>query len=1074
MYQQLYLNQPFSYNPDPLFIYNNTQSNSTYLHYQQNLGYVLPICNVNLNYNRCQNQQFTNSTCYANQTITKNQNFSHENLDPLSQRRIKFKRYRNNKNLVPVKKTNCNIQMNFSKKLNIASFNAQSLGRCCQDKRILVNEFIKDNDIDIMFFQETWFNELGDEGLCAELAPKNYTAISYPRSNHGGGLAVVFKNTLEKKISIKTDFEFSHRSFEVFNLVLKTSNRPIIFWNIYRTFPRKSKNNLSDQDFHDEFPEILNLCNEKSNCDHIILGDFNFHFDDLRNSNTKKMIDLLDIFDLTQLVTTPTHKAGHIIDWVISKQNDNIAKNTSIVYDLISDHYCIKCELSVPMIKTHPAYKELRNIKGINRTNFRHDLDLRLSMYPCESIDELNDIFQSLLDKHAPSKISIIKPQRDPVHDSVKEELFQLKKEKRSAEKKYLKTGLTIHNDIFEHSKRKIAKLVKKGRSMYLNSKITDSTTNKELYDICKNLTGSEKRCIFPTNYPFNELPNIFSNFFSSKIENIRAELDQMKTDASTILDSLIIPNPSVIFNTFLCVSEEDVKKIILNSKPTTCPLDCVPTLFLLEFIDEILPSLTAIINKSLLSGSFPNSLKMAIIRPLLKKPSLDIDILKNYRPVSTLSFFSKIFEKVVLKQLLSFLNTNQLLSPNQSAYRTGHSTETALIKITNDILTALDHGDTTILTLLDLSAAFDTVDHCILFHLLEKAFNISGNVLSWFTSYLSSRSQTVMINSLKSESKMLKFGVPQGSVLGPILFIMYTKSLHNVISKHNLQDQSFADDTQLYQSCKPININSCLSDISLCIDDVKRWMHNHKLKLNDEKTEILLCHSKSSFQSQTKPTSLSIGSSNIIFTHSAKNLGFIISDDMSVDKQVNNICRSCYAALRRISAIRKYLTIHTTTVLICSFVLSRLDYGNALLIGSPKYLIAKLQKVQNAAARLIHKSRKNEHVTPLLKSLHWLPIHLRIHYKLSVLCFQFFEGSSPAYIIDLLNIYTPARNLRSSLDTRILDIPKVRSKMYGERSFSHSAPKIWNSLPFNLRHALTITSFKRQLKTHLFNQFYS
>ena len=409
---------------------------------------------------------------YRNYSNNINRNYSHESLHPrvkylqTDRNRFLVKRSRNADNLISIKKTNFNFSANQLNKLKISSFNAQSLGPCCQDKRILVNEFIRDNDIDIMFIQETWFNPTGDEGLCSELAPPNYIALSFPRPNHGGGLAVVFKKSLEKKISIKTDFQFAHQSFEVFHLYLKTPNRPIMLWNIYRTFPRKSKNNLSDQDFHDEFPEVLNFCNEKSNCDHIIMGDFNFHFDETNNSNTKKMTDLLDMYDLNQSVTQPTHKAGHIIDWVISRKNDKILKSTSITHDLISDHYCLLCELSIQISNSFPDYKEFRNIKAINRTDFRNDLNQIMSS--CKTIDELNDNLKSLLDKHAPTKISIIKPKRDPVHDSLKQELIQLKKEKRSAEKKYLKSGLTVYNDIFENSKRKIAKLVKK-RSISLS-----------------------------------------------------------------------------------------------------------------------------------------------------------------------------------------------------------------------------------------------------------------------------------------------------------------------------------------------------------------------------------------------------------------------------------------------------------------------------------------------------------------------------------------------------------------------------------------------------------------------------
>ena len=834
--------------------------------------------------------------------------------------------HQNHLNLISIKPTNFIVDENV-KSLKIASFNAQSLGSTCEQKRILLKEYILDNNIDIMFIQETWFNPSGDEVYCAELAPPGYTATSYPRSYHGGGLAIVFRNVLKRNISIKQNFDFAHKSFEIVQLNLKTHNYPITFFNIYRTIPRKSKNNLTDTDFHDEFHDFLSFCNQNVNGKLLILGDFNIHFDEPRNPNTKKMIDLLNIFDLVQSVNFPTQKSGHILDWILSRQTDNILSSTVISHDLMSDHNSIICELSNFEINNRCPLQSFRNIKGIDREKFRVDLNSSLSS-SCDTIDDFNNILRSLIDIHAPQKFIKMnsKSNRDPVHDSVKEELIELKKLKRKAEKRWLKTDLTVHKEIFDSSKKDIAKLVQKGRSKYYNNKIINSTTTKELHSVCKDLTGCIKEKTLPSHTDDN-LPETFSNFFSSKIDKIRQELDQMGGMVSFTPNEKPKLNNLIRFDSFQTVTEDEVKKIMLTSKPTTCPLDPVPTNFFLEFIDETLPTITNLINDSLLKGYFPDTLKTSIVRPLLKKPSLDQNALKNYRPVSTLSFISKIYEKVVLSQLIDFLNKNNLLSPNQSAYRKGHSTETALVRVVNDILLSLDQGDVSILTLLDLSSAFDTIDQTILLHILQTQFYISGAALSWFESYLISRNQSVMIDNLSSKPITLRYGVPQGSVIGPILFIMYTKSLYELVSKHSIKNQSFADDTQLYHSSHPKFVNNSITSISACFSDIKQWMYNHKLKLNDEKTEALLIHSKSSFSNLDQPSSILIGSSDIPFSKTTRNLGYIMTDDMSSDAHINFICRSAYGALRRISAIRKYLTVHATTVLVCAFVLSRLDY---------------------------------------------------------------------------------------------------------------------------------------------------
>lgn len=445
---------------------------------------------------------------------------------------------------------------------------------------------------------------------------------------------------------------------------------------------------------------------------------------------------------------------------------------------------------------------------------------------------------------------------------------------------------------------------------------------------------------------------------------------------------------------------------------------------------------------------------------------------MKNYRPVSNLSFFSKVLEKIVLKQLLAYLNSHDLICQSQSAYRPFHSTETALVKVCSDVLSSLDEGNVSILTLLDLSAAFDTIDHSILLSRLNTLYGISGSALDWFASYLLGRTQTVLVDGQTSHPASLSFGVPQGSVLGPIMFILYTKPVSSLTHTHAISSQSFADDTQLYDSTTPQNVSASIQSLESCIGEVKSWMTTNKLKLNDDKTEALLFSKKTT--SVSLPQSVHVGDVDISFAPSARNLGFMITSDMSLDKHVSTMCKSAYYELRKLSAIRHYLSTHTAVTLVCAFVLSRLDYCNALLSGCPQYLINKLQRVQNSAARLIFKARKHDHVTPLLRSLHWLPVQARIEYKLSSLCYNFFTGHSPAYMSQLLSPYIPRRQLRSSSDSRILIVPKINTKTYGARTFSHAAAVQWNSLPHSIRHAKSLSAFKRSLKTYLFNKHLS
>lgn len=191
------------------------------------------------------------------------------------------------------------------------------------------------------------------------------------------------------------------------------------------------------------------------------------------------------------------------------------------------------------------------------------------------------------------------------------------------------------------------------------------------------------------------------------------------------------------------------------------------------------------------------------------------------------------------------------------------------------------------------------------------------------------------------------------------------------------------------------------------------------------------------------------------------------------MNHHVLSVCRSAYYELRRISSVRRYLSTEATKTLVCSFVLSRLDYGNALLAGCPQYVLDKLQKVQNAAARLVFRARKTDHVTPLLYQLHWLPVPARIQYKIMSLTYTALFDCGPVYLSDLLHIYTPSRQLRSSSDTRTLCISSARTKSFGQRCFSYQSPLLWNSLPQEIRYAESSQSFKSSLKTYLFKSAY-
>lgn len=478
--------------------------------------------------------------------------------------------------------------------------------------------------------------------------------------------------------------------------------------------------------------------------------------------------------------------------------------------------------------------------------------------------------------------------------------------------------------------------------------------------------------------------------------------------------------------------------------------------------------------NLSLSTGEVPLCLKHALVRPLLKKANLDSETMKNYRPVSNLPFFSKILEKIVAKRLLCHMTNNGYHEVMQSAYKQFHSTETALLRVENDILLCIDKRTGVILVLLDLSAAFDTIDHLLLFKLLAKRIGLNGTVLNWFKSYLEGRTQSVKVNNSESKPSSLRFGVPQGSVLGPLLYTIYTLPLGDILREAGILFHLYADDTQVYLSFDfrdPTSIQETLLKVQTCVSHIKAWMTQQKLKLNDDKTEVLFISSPR-YEKQINVTEFFVDETAVVPASSARNIGVIFDANLSMKAQITSICQAAHYHLRNIGRIRKFITYDACEKLIHAFVTSKLDFGNALLFGLPDYQLKRLQRILNKAARILTLSSNSDSITEILKQLHWLPIEKRIHYKILLLTFKCLHGKAPVYLSSLLIPYTPSRTLRST-NANLLQTPRVNMKTYGQRSFSFAAPTLWNSLPAHIRSIDTLLQFKCAIKTFLFAQVY-
>ena len=940
--------------------------------------------------------------------------------------------------------------------------NARSL---C-NKTLIVKDFVVDYKVDLLGITETWLHMEGSEVTIGELCPNGYRLLHTPRSvGRGGGVGLLYKQGIGSKTRL---CEHSFTSFECMDVtfVARKSLRAIV---VYRP-----PGGASVGVFLEEFSSLLQetaICSEEL----LIYGDFNFHIDDKADGDATRFRELLDLFNLKQHVCVPTHKRGHILDLVITRNETEGAlglKNVTVMEQFISDHkvVCFNLNLRKPLNERRTVVS--RKLKGFDFDAFNDIIGSSGLLDECasQSIESLareyDEVLCKALDRLAPKRTRtiVIRPNA-PWYN---EEIAIQKRKRRRLERKWRSTGFEIDRVNYLEQCNVVNAMLYKAKEQHYSAVIQDNVHNsKLLFRTVDKLLQRNKDKRYPSANSDQELANAFADFFSAKIVRIRDELLIRKEflGERTMEDF----ECTSCFSEFEMITDEDVLRLTRDSTIKACALDPLPVSIMRQCYSSLVPVFRRVINLSLSSGLLPKELKVALLLPLLKKLNADFEQFSNFRPVSNLKFLSKLIEKTVFVQLNNYLCENDLHEPLQSAYKIFHSTETALLTVTNDIMLSLDKGENVFLVLLDLSAAFDTVNHTLLLARMQKSFGIRGTVLRWFNSYLSQRTQFVHINETNSTVQDLPVGVPQGSVLGPVLYLLYTAPLAKVIRSYGLDYHLYADDTQLYFAFKSADVDATKSRVENCISAICRWMDLNELKLNHDKTEVMLIHSK--YRPSPSFQSLCVGDESVAASQSARSLGVIFDEHMSFHADVSSICSSSFYHLRNLSRIRKYLTKESAAVVVHAFVTSKLDYCNALLYGLPKYQLQRLQYVQNTAARVVLQMSRFQHITPVLCELHWLPIQYRIIFKILLLVYKALNGISPSYLAQKLHYCSHTRSMRS-VSNELLMQPRSYTKTYGDRAFAVHAPREWNLIPYEIRKSNNISSFKRSLKTYLFSKF--
>jgi Reverse transcriptase (RNA-dependent DNA polymerase) len=374
------------------------------------------------------------------------------------------------------------------------------------------------------------------------------------------------------------------------------------------------------------------------------------------------------------------------------------------------------------------------------------------------------------------------------------------------------------------------------------------------------------------------------------------------------------------------------------------------------------------------------------------------------------------------------------------------------------------------VLISLDISAAFDAIDHGTLLNRVEIDFGVSGKVLEWLGSFLTNRTQAVVVGKSISRTVRCEFGVPQGSVLGPILFTLYTSPLAGIVKSYGATHSAYADDANILSALRSTDRGECAAELATIA--IRDWYTSNGMLLNVDKSDALIAGTRAQLAKCNDKQSINAAGSSIVCSNKLKSLGVIIDDKLSLDQWVGSIVSSCNYHLRAFQHIRPVLNDDLAEMVGRAIVLSRLDYCNSLLAGISQSNLNRLQNIQNRCLRIIKRLPFRCHITSELASMHWLPVRERIVYKLAVLTYVARTTNQPEYLAELLNAPAPIRSLRSGADVSRLVVPATKTKLQ-ERSFRVAAPTLWNSLPHDIRICDSLATFKSAMKTYLFDRAY-
>ena len=985
------------------------------------------------------------------------------------------------------------------KKFSLLSLNTQSLPAKYNELCEFIYSLHNANcSPDVILLQETW--KIVDNSIFplrgySELTCKNRT------TGQGGGVGLYFKNGLKYKIIEDKSLFFDHVLESICAEITLPSLKKIAVVSLYR--PAAGHPTLSPVFQFDQFLELFsNLISSllDSYSEVYLLGDFNINVLKYTScEQAKEFIDLLFSFGLLQVVTKPTRctpNSATLIDHVLSTPRSSFFE-TAIITNKISDHFPIIHFLdSAKNRTTHKAIVS-RDFSAANCQRFKELLhgfswnSVRECTDAQEAFSLFNNTFLGLYESHFPIVSTKFNRNLHCIEKWFSKGLLTSRVNKLKLSKTCITHPTQENISKFKQYRHIYNKTVRAAKKLFFDKQLKCAQSNlKKTWNILKealNKTPKQSKplsCLLVNGKECNDpraMAEALNDFFTNAASLIVDQIPPTDRPPPNTLNE-----PEVIHPLFSLtnspVTRSEIAEIfkLLQDKKTQdyCGISIN---FIKNFSDQLVMPLQHIINLSFETSVVPNQMKIAKVIPLFK--SGDPLSMDNYRPISLLSSFSKILEKIVANRLCNYLETNNLLSTSQFGFRPGHSTVHPMTLFANHVSKALNEKEHTIAVFCDLRKAFDSCNHQILLSKLSR-LGIRGAALNWFANYLSDRSQFVCVNGVNSSMQTIRLGVPQGSILGPILFLLYINDLPLCTT---LLALLFADDTTLLASGS--NLPELINYVNDELYKISTYFRNNKLALHPQKTQFMLISNsptaknasvnlfinnnnslESPDQNLVHPISRVLSSSA---TPAVKFLGVYFDTELNFKYQIHHICSKISRALFMLRRCKNLLSSHSLKTLYYSLVHCHLIYGIQIWGCSSATSINTLFKKQKSAIRIVCQEKHFAHTEPLFKSLLILPLPSLVEFFKLQFMQQYVRGLLP---VSFNNLWITNEAHRAQATPMVLRndaeffIPSSRLAQCSLLPY-YSFPRSWRDFD-QLNPAISILRNKNEFNTELKTYF--